>query len=256
MTRSCTVLSRCLLGIALMVSALPASAQSIGTFSWQLQPYCNRLVVEVVATPSGFTLAGLDDQCGNGPSGRVTGTAQVDGGNVAIKFQSVVPGVKDVHVVGTISLGTYSGTWSDNGGLTGTLVFGGPGGGAAVPTPALPQRRVSGTCVAGSSIRAIAADGTVTCDTPAPAALQCTNTSIHTFTVSANTVSFFNNPACPAGYDAVTPYCWTASAGVYSQGSGYNANVPGNATFCAWQNTTGSEKSVFGGNMCCRVPGA
>ena len=74
MTRSCTVLSRCLLGIALMVSALPASAQSIGTFSWQLQPYCNRLVVEVVATPSGFTLAGLDDQCGNGPSGRVTGT--------------------------------------------------------------------------------------------------------------------------------------------------------------------------------------
>jgi hypothetical protein len=108
--------------------------------------------------------------------------------------------------------------------------------------------------VAGSSIRAIAADGTVTCDTPAPAALQCVNTSVNSFTLPANSGNFFNNPTCPAGYNAVTPYCWTAASGVYSQGSGYNANVPSNPTF--WQNTTGSAQTVFGGNVCCRVPGA
>lgn len=81
------------------------------------------------------------------------------------------------------------------------------------------------------------------------------NTSVSTFTISANTANFFNNPACPTGYRATTPYCWTASSGVYHQGSGYNANAPGNATFCAWQNTTGASQTVFGGNICCRVPG-
>jgi len=85
--------------------------------------------------------------------------------------------------------------------------------------------------------------------------LNCTNTSVQTFNLAANSVNFFNNPNCPAGYTAVTPYCWTAASGVYSQGSGYNANATGNSTFCSWQNTTASSQSVFGGNVCCRVPG-
>lgn len=83
--------------------------------------------------------------------------------------------------------------------------------------------------------------------------LKCVNTSVQSFTINANTTNFFNNPTCPAGYAAVTPYCWTASSGVYSQGSGYNANVAGNATFCSWQNTTGSNQTVFGGNVCCHI---
>lgn len=85
--------------------------------------------------------------------------------------------------------------------------------------------------------------------------LNCTNTTVQTFTINASTTNFFNNPSCPTGYTAVTPYCWTAASGVYSQGSGYNANAVGNPTFCAWQNTTASNQSVFGGNVCCRVPG-
>lgn len=90
---------------------------------------------------------------------------------------------------------------------------------------------------------------------PQATPLDCVNTSIQTFTITANTTNFFNNPTCPTGYRAQTPYCWTAASGVYSQGSGFNANVPSNATFCAWQNTTGSSQSVFGGNVCCRIPG-
>lgn len=84
---------------------------------------------------------------------------------------------------------------------------------------------------------------------------ECTATSISTFSIGASATSFFNNPACPTGYKATTPYCWTAAAGVYSQGSGYNANNAANATFCSWQNTTGASQTVFGGNVCCRVPG-
>ncbi len=85
--------------------------------------------------------------------------------------------------------------------------------------------------------------------------LNCVSTSVTTFNIAANTTNFFNNPVCPTGYTAVTPYCWTAASGVYSQGSGYNANSAGNATFCAWQNTTGAAQQTFGGNVCCRVPG-
>jgi hypothetical protein len=85
--------------------------------------------------------------------------------------------------------------------------------------------------------------------------LNCVSTSILTSSIAANSINFFNNPLCPTGYTAVAPYCWTASSGVYSQGSGYNANAVGNATFCSWQNTTGAAQQVFGGNVCCRVPG-
>jgi hypothetical protein len=85
--------------------------------------------------------------------------------------------------------------------------------------------------------------------------LNCASTSVTTFNIAANSTNFFNNPVCPTGYTAVTPYCWTGASGVYSQGSGYNANTPGNATFCAWQNTTGAAQQTFGGNVCCRVPG-
>lgn len=90
---------------------------------------------------------------------------------------------------------------------------------------------------------------------PQATQFDCVNTSVQSSTINANSTNFFNNPICPTGYKATTPYCWTASSGVYSQGSGYNANASGNATFCAWQNTTASNQTVFGGNICCRVPG-
>lgn len=91
---------------------------------------------------------------------------------------------------------------------------------------------------------------------PQATPFNCVSTGTpSSFTINANTTNFFNNPACPAGYVAVTPYCWTAASGVYSQGSGYNSNAVGSSTFCSWNNTTASNQTVFGGNVCCRVPG-
>lgn len=83
--------------------------------------------------------------------------------------------------------------------------------------------------------------------------LKCVNTSVSSFTIAAGSTNFFNNPSCPSGYTATTPYCWTASGDVSSQGSGYNANVAGNATFCAWRNSGSTGQTVFGGNVCCRI---
>lgn len=90
---------------------------------------------------------------------------------------------------------------------------------------------------------------------PQATQFDCAETSRPLFTVNANTATFFTNPACPAGYKAVTPYCYTGASGVYSQGSGYVLNSATGETFCAWQNTTGVNQLVAGGNVCCRVPG-
>lgn len=85
--------------------------------------------------------------------------------------------------------------------------------------------------------------------------LQCTQTSLQSFTIAAGASNFFNNPLCPAGYHEVMPYCYSSDAGVNSAGSGVNSNTAGLATFCAWHNTTAGPRTVFGGSICCRVPG-
>lgn len=85
--------------------------------------------------------------------------------------------------------------------------------------------------------------------------LQCTQTALQSFTIAAGASTFFNNPLCPAGYHEVMPYCYSSDAGVNSAGNGVNSNTAGLATFCAWHNTTGGSRTVFGGSICCRVPG-
>jgi hypothetical protein len=85
--------------------------------------------------------------------------------------------------------------------------------------------------------------------------LQCTQTALQSFTIAAGASNFFNNPLCPTGYHEVMPYCYSSDAGVNMAGSGTNSNTAGLATFCAWHNTTGGSRTVFGGSVCCRVPG-
>jgi hypothetical protein len=85
--------------------------------------------------------------------------------------------------------------------------------------------------------------------------LQCTQTAIQEFTIAAGASDFFNNSLCPTGYHEVMPYCYTSIAGVNSAGSGVNSNTAGLSTFCAWHNTTGVSRTVYGGSICCRVPG-
>ena len=53
----------------------PAHGQLIGTFTWQLQPYCNVLTLNVTQTGSVYTLDGYDDMCGAATRASAAGLA-------------------------------------------------------------------------------------------------------------------------------------------------------------------------------------
>ena len=300
--RFCLVTVACAVVLALPA---PARAQIFGTFTWQMQPFCNRVTIALSNTPAGFTLDGADDQCGVS-RGSVFGVAVfTPTGTVALNFTIVsAPGGEGVHVSGIVDPGTGSGTWRDSAGNSGTFVMGGgtPGlparptavsttiGAGAVSTTALAdlsvttpkladgavnaakiatgavdaskvnaaqvQLRVAGSCPAGQLMIGVNANGTVTCAVPTQAAtnLDCMSAPFTTLSLPAGSSNFYNNAACPAGYIATMPYCYTSAAGVFSQGSGTNANTPGSPTFCAWHNTTASAQQAYGSSMCCRVP--
>lgn len=214
-------------------------------------------------------------------------------GSVALNFTLVpAPSGKAIHVSALVDPGTGNGTWQDSAGRTGAFTLGTTAGGSARPDPTtviLPgsvgaaelvdggvttsklaagavtaakvdgsqvQLRVSGACAAGQLMLGVNADGTVQCGTASrPAAnLECVSTTYPTFTLAPGASTYFTNPACPAGYTAIQPFCWTPAAGVFSRGNGYVNNLVGEATFCAWQNTTNSSQVTFGGNVCCRTP--
>lgn len=121
--------------LVIALGSLNANAQVIGSFTWQTQPYCNRVALTVVQQGGVYQLTGSDDQCGAG-SAPVTGTAVPTAGGVAMGFAVAQNNGGAAHVSATISLATLSGTWSDGDGNTGTFAFSGAGGGAPRPAPA------------------------------------------------------------------------------------------------------------------------
>ncbi|MEZ5418230.1 MAG: hypothetical protein R2708_12905 [Vicinamibacterales bacterium] len=120
-------------------AAATAGAQTLGTFSWQLQPYCNVVAVTVVQSGAVYTLDGFDDQCGALQRAPVTGLATPNpDGSIGLGLTIVtVPGGRPVHVDARIALATLGGPWIDSGGNTGTLVFGGAAAGSPRPLPSI-----------------------------------------------------------------------------------------------------------------------
>ena len=167
--------SVCVLALTvLFATALSASAQTLGVFRWQMQPYCNVISVTVTQQGEVYSLNGTDEQCGGAPSA-VTGEAFLKaGGQVGLGFTIVLsPSASPVHVDATISLGSLSGTWADSGGRTGDFTFtpGASRGGSPRPLaglgrtgvdPEQVQLRVTGTCP-GQAVTGINPDGSVSC---------------------------------------------------------------------------------------------
>ncbi len=125
--------------VAGMLQVSIASAQSLGTFKWQLQSYCNVISVVVTQTGGVYTLDGFDDQCGAGKRAPVNGLATPNpDGTIGMGLNIVAaPGGAPVHVAASIDLATLGGTWRDSAGATGNFVFtpGNGTGGSPRPVP-------------------------------------------------------------------------------------------------------------------------
>lgn len=142
------------LGLAL--GAIEAGAQGLGTFSWQLQPFCNVLTLTVTQNRSIYTLDGFDDQCGAGQRAPAAGIATVNpDGSIGLGIAIVTaPGGRPVHVDARISLTGLSGPWTDSVGNSGTFIPGGQAAGSPRPAPgaALPPGSVTTTAIAVGAV--------------------------------------------------------------------------------------------------------
>jgi len=121
-----SVLVLCILAPAL------ARAQPLGTFRWQLQPYCNVVTVTVTQEGGVYRLNGTDDLCGAGAAASAVGTAFLNpDGSVGFGVTIVpAPNGSPVHMGASIQLPTLSGMWRDSAGHSGSFVS---TPGAAVP---------------------------------------------------------------------------------------------------------------------------
>lgn len=157
-------------------------AQPLGAFTWQLQPFCNRVTVTVFQSGGSYTLDGFDDQCGGDARAPLAGVATVNpNGSIQLGFAIVVNNGLPVHLTAQVSLPGASGTWRDSLGHSGDFVLAAaaPGSPRPLPNGSVPnrsigaaqiidtevQRRVAAVCPTGQLMTGVNIDGTVTCDT-------------------------------------------------------------------------------------------
>jgi hypothetical protein len=115
----------------------PASAQVLGVFRWQMQPYCNVVTFTVIQQGPTYQLTGSDSLCGASVWAPATGTATPNpDGTVSLGFEIVLPTGATAHVSSRVTLADFSGPWTDADGNTGTLLYNPPAaGGSPRPEP-------------------------------------------------------------------------------------------------------------------------
>lgn len=162
--RARLVVASALVGLAV---AVDAAAQVVGTFPWQLQPYCNLVTLTLTNTPVGWRLDGTDDQCGAPDRASAFGHASFNAtGHVRLNFTIVAaPSGTPVHVSALVSTTNGQGTWSDSVGNSGAFVFFGS-------TPGLPPRPSPASGLRPGSVTSVdIAPGAVGAPTLAPNAV-------------------------------------------------------------------------------------
>lgn len=165
---------------------VPTAAQgtALGTFRWQLQPFCNAITVTVSAQGGTFAIDGFDDQCGAAQRAPLTGQAVPNpDGSIGLGLHLVTsPGGRGLDIAARVSLATLGGSWTDSAGNTGTLAFNAATGGGPRPAPTVPvamlapaavgsaqidtaqvQTRFTGTCPKGHAMTGVEPGGAVRC---------------------------------------------------------------------------------------------
>jgi len=122
-----------------MIAAIAsgADAQSLGTFRWQLQPYCNVVTLSVTQVGGIYRVEGTDDRCGAAQAASAIGTAFANpDGSIGIGLNIVAaPGGQTQPVSATLALATLNGSWRDEAGHVGTLAFTPGAGTGGSPRP-------------------------------------------------------------------------------------------------------------------------
>lgn len=141
-----------LLGLSMVCSSRPLAAQPLGTLTWQLQPYCNRVSLSITQSGAVYAFDGFDDQCGAPQRAPVVGTgAPNPDGTIGLGLTIVTtPGGRSVHVDARVSPANGQGTWRDSEGNSGTFALGAATGGS-------PRRDPTGAPAPGSYIDVSAA---------------------------------------------------------------------------------------------------
>lgn len=267
--------------LPLLVTALalwttrPASAQTLGTFQWTLQPFCNVVTASVTATETGYTLDGWDDQCGASRKAPLVGQASANpDGTLTLGFYIVTaPVVKALAVEATVNPTSRAGTWRDSEGHTGTFAVGAQAGGSARPAPSAlvgaaaidpseVQRRVSGACPADQFFNGVNQDGSAVCATPAgggditdivagPGLTGGAGSGSATLSVDFNQVALRDHNHAPS-YDSVVigdhalPRGSNTSSTVAVGYGALGANVDGHGNTSVGAATMGANVSGFG----------
>ena len=110
---------------AAMWLPMEADGQTIGTFRWQLSPFCNVLTLTVVQQGGVYQLVGTDDGCSGATAMPVTGTAFQQGSGVTMGLTAVSSGGGARSLSASVNLTNFNGTWSD-GDDSGILTFNPP----------------------------------------------------------------------------------------------------------------------------------
>ena len=252
---------------ASMVAALSATAeaQTLGTFRWQMQPYCNVLTVTVTQSGGVYRLEGTDDQCGAGRDrASVTGLAfQNPDGTIGFGLTIVTaPGGQPVHVDAEIALATLSGSWRATAGGPGQFVFtpGAPVPGSPRPTagsaviPAAITLDAGGSIVArpdgesgipvsGSGTRMMWYAGKAAFRAGAIGGAQWNDANIGTFSVA------FGQDSTASGQASTAFGTGTRATGFFSTALGLKTNAEGASSLTFGTDTTASgDTSLAGGS--------
>ena len=105
--------------VGLVSMAVPAGAQTVGTFQWQLYPYGSVLNLTVVQQGTIYLLSGFEAQCGGNASLPVSGVGVVQAnGQVFLGLTSITENGQGLHTRAYVNLTDFNGSWSDNGNNT------------------------------------------------------------------------------------------------------------------------------------------
>jgi hypothetical protein len=258
---------RALLMASLMAMAATGevAGQPLGTFRWQLQPYCNVISVTVTQVGGVYRLEGRDDRCGAAVTSSVIGTAFLNpDGSVGLGLNLVAaPGGQPHPVSARIALSTLSGTWNDAQ-ASGVFAFtpGAGTGGSPRPLPVTvgltpPTIRLQadgGFLAAGTfGVGTLPASGAGVrlMWAPAKAAIRAgrvEGTQWDDVNIGSESAAFGHNTRA-SGVASFAANDTTEASGEASTALGFNTRATGVASMAIGEQTVASGRAAFAGGQ-------